>query len=172
MSLEDVMRTARKQALFSTSAMTMNQGFNRTEIQRMLPHRDPTLLIDRVDAFDSEDATLMARRTIDSQDPIFEGHFPGEPIYPGVLLIEAMSQAAVCLRALLDSKGKLPSAAPNVRLLRVYDTLFQAEVLPGDEIMLLVRQIERRSYTAVYAAQVMVGQKICALTMTELYLVE
>ncbi len=172
MSLDAIILNARRQALFSPGESTEKLGYNIDNIKRILPHRAPMLLIDHIDLIDREQRGLLARRLIDADDPVFSGHFPGEPVYPGVLLLEAMSQAAVSLQILLYADLQMATKMPSVRLLRVYDSLFQLEVLPGDEITLLAKQIEKRSYTALYSAQAMRDGKVCALTMVELYLTD
>ena len=66
------------------------------EIMKVLPHRYPFLLIDRVVSFDPNE-TLVATKNVTINEPFFQGHFPGHPVMPGVLIIEAMAQTAALL---------------------------------------------------------------------------
>ena len=61
-------------------------------IQELIPHRDPFLLVDRVTDLDPEEISIVAQKNITEDEPYLEGHFPGNPIMPGVLVIEALAQ--------------------------------------------------------------------------------
>ena len=67
------------------------------EIEQILPHRYPFLFIDRVVAFEDEAKVIHAQKMVSNSDPILQGHFPGNPILPGVVQVEAMAQAAIIL---------------------------------------------------------------------------
>ena len=95
-------------------------------IQKCLPHRYPFLLIDRVTSFVPKDS-LAAIKNISISDPIFQGHFPGNPVYPGVLMIEAMAQASAIL-------GHYSKEEPYqaVLLTEISQARFRRKVIPGD----------------------------------------
>jgi 3-hydroxymyristoyl/3-hydroxydecanoyl-(acyl carrier protein) dehydratase len=175
MAFDDVIKQARRRPLFTVGPKTRETAIGRAEIERLLPHRDPLLLVDRISAVDATEQTLRAHRRIDPADPLFAGHFPGNPVYPGALLVEAMGQACVCLHQLLEL-GRLevrPEDRPQpLRLLRVHHALFLAEVLPGDALDLLGKRLVSDSYAVVCAAQVVKGDAICALAVMEVFLAE
>jgi len=109
-------------------------------IAAMLPHRYPFLLIDRVIAFEPG-KRLTAIKNVSINEPFFQGHFPGHPVMPGVLIIEALAQASGVLTQLSEVA---PSAASNQRrvyyLVRVDKARFSRIVVPGDQLLLEVTQ--------------------------------
>lgn len=175
MAFDDVIKRARRKPLFVFGETTQETTISRADIERLLPHRDPLLLVDRISAVDAPQQTLRGHRRIDPADPVFAGHFPGNPVYPGALLVEAMGQASLCLHQLLEL-GRLevrPEDRPApLRLLRVHHALFLAEVLPNDELDLLCKRLVNDTYTVVCAAQVVKGDAICALAVMEVFLAE
>lgn len=98
------------------------------QIQRMLPHRYPFLFIDRVLAWEAE-KTIHARKLVSASDPILQGHFPGYPIVPGVVQVEAMAQAAALLAQL---SGAFDPATQLCLFMAINEAKFRAPVVPGD----------------------------------------
>ncbi|MCA9669232.1 MAG: beta-hydroxyacyl-ACP dehydratase [Myxococcales bacterium] len=175
MTYEAVIKRARRKPLFVPGETTVECAIDREQIMRLLPHRDPLLLVDRISALDLQAQTLRAHRRIDPDDPVFVGHFPGAPVYPGALLVEAMGQATVCLHQLLElgrAEVRDDDKPLALRLLRVHHALFQAEALPGDDLELLGQRLESDSYAVVCAAQVRKGQTICANAVMEVFLAD
>ena len=115
------------------------------DIQKYLPHRYPFLLIDRVLEMAVEpEKRLIGVKNISVNEPFFNGHFPGNPIMPGVLMIEAMAQAAGML-AHLDAEIDGREGELYV-LVKVDNARFTQVVLPGDQLILDViqKRIKRR----------------------------
>ena len=109
------------------------------EIMEMIPHRYPFLLIDKVkDIQSGESAIGIKNVTVD--EPYFEGHFPGHPIMPGVLIIEAMAQTSAVL--VVDAMGKKENRL--VYFMTVDQARFRKPVLPGDRLELTVRKERSR----------------------------
>ena len=107
---------------------------NRDEIMELLPHRDPFLHIDRIVDYDLG-VSIIAEKDINLDEPYFKGHFPGQPIVPGVIIIEAMAQAGGVLRHLTvgDIKPK-----PIYYLVGVEKARFRFPIHPGDNIKFTV----------------------------------
>lgn len=137
-------------------------------LSRLLPHRPPFLLVDGLVAIDRERRILVGERRVEPDDPVLVGHFPGQPVYPGVLQVEAVAQLGVCLWALLDGR---PEPA-GVRATRVHHALFMAEVPPGARLTLMACVIDDDSLTATIAGQVFHGDTLCSLCVLEAYLVD
>ncbi len=110
------------------------------EILRLLPHRFPMLLVDRVLDIDPEAVSIVAMKNVSHNEPFFTGHFPGRPIMPGVLMIEAMAQTAL----LCIFGGKLVDPASDFLFARIEDAKFRRAVVPGDQLRIEVNLIRRR----------------------------
>jgi 3-hydroxyacyl-[acyl-carrier-protein] dehydratase len=102
-------------------------------IERILPHRYPFLLVDRVDELGPE--RIVARKLVTRNEPHFNGHFPGHPVMPGVLIIEAMAQAGALLAASLVS---FDPAKQVIYFLGIDKARFRKPVTPGDLLSLEV----------------------------------
>ena len=104
------------------------------EIREYLPHRYPFLLVDRVAELDIEGKTIRAYKNVSINEPFFNGHFPQHPIMPGVLIIEAMAQAAGILGfKMLDVK---PADGTLYYFVGSDKLRFRQPVLPGDQLIL------------------------------------
>lgn len=172
--LEALARAGRRRPLFEPAAAHA-LDLDRAAVQRLIPHRDPFLFVDRVVAADLDGRSIAGRRRIDPADPVFRGHFPDEPVYPGVLQIETIGQLGLCLFGLVRNgrvtvgEGDRP---PPARGIKVHQAVFTAPVRPGDELLILARELESDSYTASCAGQILVGATICCFAVMEVYFVE
>jgi len=106
------------------------------QIQELLPHRYPFLLVDRVIELEPGER-VVAIKNVSINEPYFQGHFPNHPVMPGVLVIEAMAQAAGTLIR-LSSKND-PDSKPLFYLVKIDKARFSAKVVPGDQLRLEVR---------------------------------
>ncbi len=126
----------------------------------LLPHRYPFLLVDRVLDYNiGPPATIRALKNVTFNEPFFQGHFPGHPVMPGVLIIEAMAQAAGCLAYLA---GEARSGAPTLYyLVKVDKARFSRIVVPGDQLIFEVEQKRLLRNMGVYLARTLIdGQTV------------
>ncbi len=110
------------------------------ELMRLLPHRYPMLLVDRLVDIAAGDSAV-GLKNVSFNEPFFTGHFPGAPVMPGVLIVEAMAQAAAAFTSYteeLDVEGKL------VLFMGVDRARFRKPVVPGDQLRLSVRAVQKR----------------------------
>ncbi|MDX2427830.1 MAG: 3-hydroxyacyl-ACP dehydratase FabZ [Xanthomonadales bacterium] len=109
------------------------------EIMKMLPHRYPFLLIDRVMSYTLEpEKTLTAIKNVSINEPFFQGHFPTTPVMPGVLILEAMAQACgVLAHVALATEGEIGGI---YYLVKIDNAKFARKVVPGDQLLLEVKQ--------------------------------
>jgi len=105
-----------------------------TRIMGMLPHRYPFLLVDRVLEFEPG-KRVRAIKNVSFNEPYFQGHFPGHPVMPGVLVIEAMAQAGGLLTQ-LSAAGDPSGADRHFYLVKVDNARFTKMVVPGDQLVL------------------------------------
>ncbi|WP_283707379.1 3-hydroxyacyl-ACP dehydratase FabZ [Lactococcus cremoris] len=128
-------------------------NINVTEIMEALPHRYPFLLVDRV--IDIADDEITAIKNVTINEEFFQGHFPQYPVMPGVLIMEALAQAAGVLElSKPENKGKLVFYAgmDNVK--------YKKQVTPGDQLVLHAKFIKRRGPIAVVEAEATVDGKL------------
>jgi beta-hydroxyacyl-ACP dehydratase FabZ len=107
-------------------------------IRAILPHRYPFLLVDRVDSATAD--KIVARKLVSANEPFFEGHFPGNPIMPGVLIVEALAQAGALLVA--PQIGFDPSRQV-IYFMAIDKVRFRKPVVPGDVLLLEVTPLRR-----------------------------
>ena len=130
-------------------------SFGIKEIMSFLPHRPPFLLIDKVTATDCE-TYVEAVKNVTMNEPFFVGHFPGEPVMPGVLIMEALAQAAaIVVLTNPKFKGLIPY------FMTMDKVKFRKPVVPGDQLVLRVETIAMRSTTGKCSAVALVdGKKV------------
>jgi 3-hydroxyacyl-[acyl-carrier-protein] dehydratase len=112
-----------------------------TDIHRYLPHRYPFLLVDRVVEVTAGES-IVAYKNLTSNEPFFNGHFPGNPIFPGVLLLEAMAQAAGILG--FYSQGKTNEDGSTYYFAGADNLRFRRPCVPGDRVMLRAAVVSQR----------------------------
>ncbi len=115
-------------------SLTMPVGVE--QIQQLLPHRYPFLLVDRVIEIDPG-VSVVALKNVSINEPFFQGHFPGHPVMPGVLIVEAMAQTAGLLTQ-ISSRLQGDNGSPLFYLVKVDNARFKAVVAPGDQLRMEV----------------------------------
>jgi len=112
----------------------------QTDIQALLPHRYPFLLVDRVLELDP-DRRIVGIKNVTINEPFFQGHFPGRPVMPGVLILEAMAQVG----GLLAFKSMGETKKPVVYLTGVDGAKFRKPVVPGDRLRFEIDVVKKRA---------------------------
>ncbi|KAB2871672.1 MAG: 3-hydroxyacyl-ACP dehydratase FabZ [Bauldia sp.] len=131
---------------------------------RLLPHRYPFLMVDRIIKVDG-DNSAVGIKNVTANEPHFAGHFPGKPIMPGVLLIEGMAQTAgaICIAARGRGRPEI------VYFMSIESAKFRKPVLPGDTVEYHVRKIRNRTNIWKFNAEAMVGDtKVAEATISAL----
>ena len=126
-------------------------------IQSVLPHRYPILLVDRVLEMEPR-KRIVAIKNVTINEPVFTGHFPGRPIFPGVLLIEGMAQAGglLLLQEIPDREGKLLYFAA------IEEARFRRPVVPGDQVRYEIEVIKLRKTYCKLTAKALVDGEVAA----------
>lgn len=128
------------------------------EIRELIPHRYPMLLVDRiVDIQEKESCTGIKNVTINEE--FFQGHFPNEPIMPGVLIVEALAQTA---GALVVETAMENTENVSVYFMSVESARFRRPVRPGDQMKMLVKRLQSRHNVWKFSGKAMVDAQVCA----------
>jgi 3-hydroxyacyl-[acyl-carrier-protein] dehydratase len=129
-----------------------------SKILECLPHRYPFLMIDRIVRIDG-DESAVGIKNVTFNEPIFQGHFPGKPIFPGVLIIEGMAQTAgaIVIAHDADKGGK-----SIVLMLTIDKAKFRKPAEPGDRLEFHIKKIQRRRNVGRYEAKAMVDGVVIA----------
>lgn len=129
------------------------------KIMELLPHRYPFLLVDKVIELEPQ-KRIIAIKNVTINEPFFQGHFPGTPIMPGVLIIEAMAQTGGLL-ALLSREQKIDESN-IIYFMGIDKAKFRAPVVPGDQLKLEVSVIRPGTKIAQFEAKAYVEDKLVA----------
>lgn len=134
-----------------TATITTLDSMDIAKLLDLLPHRYPFLLVDRIVDIDG-DRSAIGIKNVTFNEPHFTGHFPGRPVMPGVLIIEAMAQTAgaICLNS---TGGDMPSL---VYFMTIDNAKFRRPVVPGDRLEIHVRKLKQRGHIWRFACEAMV----------------
>lgn len=175
MDVQKIIKKARKRRLWEAGESTVDVDIKTEDIKRILPHRSPMLFVDHISQLDLSQEAACGQRTLNPEDPIFKGHFPDYPVYPGALLVETMGQLAICLHHMLihnRTEVLANDTPPPVRLLKLHHAVFLNEALPGDTLTLLTTRLEADDYMMICGAQALKGDTILAAAVMEVFLPE
>jgi beta-hydroxyacyl-ACP dehydratase FabZ len=128
---------------------------NVTEIMEILPHRYPFLMVDRIEEMDVEAGTVTGVKNLTMNEEFFQGHFPGNPVMPGVLQMEAMAQVA---GVMLNSRGG--NEGRVAYFMSMNKVKFRKMVTPGDVLRMEITPIRIRSRMATVQGKAYVGEDL------------
>ena len=140
----------------SDAAASTLESVDILKVMRLLPHRYPFLLVDRIIEIDG-DRSAIGIKNVTINEPHFQGHFPEQPVMPGVLIIEAMAQTAgaICILSTGEAKPSL------VYFMTVDGAKFRKPVVPGDRLELHVKKVKQRGNIWRFACEGIVdGAKV------------
>jgi len=140
-----------------------DQPYDVKKVMAALPHRYPLLLVDRVESL-TKDESIHAVKAVSMNEQFFQGHFPGRPIMPGVLIVEALAQAAGVLA--VESLG-LAGSGKLVYFMAIENAKFRAPVEPGILLDLHVKFEQKRSRVCKFSGEAKIGDKTaCEVSFT------
>ena len=132
------------------------------EIQKILPHRYPFLLVDRITELTPKES-IIGYKNISISEPVFQGHFPGHPIYPGVMIIEGMAQAGGVLAfKSMDNASQEEIESKVVYFMSIDKAKFRTPVKPGDKLEYRLSVIKNKGAIWMLDAKAYVDDKLVA----------
>jgi len=132
------------------------------DIQKILPHRYPFLLIDRVVKI-VPDVEIIAFKNVTFNEEVFQGHFPSHPIYPGVMIVEGLAQAGGLLAfKSMDEEEKNQTQNQVVYFMSIDKCKFRSPVTPGDRLEYRVKALKRRGKIWIFEAKAYVDDRLAA----------
>ncbi|MDD5561613.1 MAG: bifunctional UDP-3-O-[3-hydroxymyristoyl] N-acetylglucosamine deacetylase/3-hydroxyacyl-ACP dehydratase [Candidatus Omnitrophica bacterium] len=151
-----IARKIYEQKIKAQGAKTMEGVLDVNEIMKIIPHREPFLFVDRVTHLE-KGKRAVGVKNVTINDYFFKGHFPGRPVMPGVIIVEAMAQVGgVMMLASEENKGKLAF------FLSIDNVKFRKPVVPGDQLVLEVEAIKVKSKTGQVRGRALVDGKVVA----------
>jgi 3-hydroxyacyl-[acyl-carrier-protein] dehydratase len=136
--------------------------FNVVDIQNILPHRYPFLLVDRITEL-TPGEYIEGLKNVSISEPVFQGHFPGHPIYPGVMIIEGMAQAGGVLAfKSMDVASQEEIENKVVYFMSIDKAKFRAPVTPGDQLIYKIDVIKNKGAVWQLDAKAYVDDKVVA----------
>ncbi|MGZ4053870.1 MAG: 3-hydroxyacyl-ACP dehydratase FabZ family protein [Bacteroidia bacterium] len=151
---------------------TVQVAFGKEDIYKIIPHRPPFALITSITAVNIKEAIVEVTSYVDPKDPVFAGHFPGAPVYPGVFQIETMGQAGLCLAYFIKNNifdiGENSEPVKGL-FTRVHNAGFNKGVMPGDNLTVRVKSIEDDDFMGLMSAQVLINNEIYSHSILEVY---
>jgi 3-hydroxyacyl-[acyl-carrier-protein] dehydratase len=145
----------------SMSETVEGSSITITEIMDFLPHRYPFLLVDRVVEMDGEQSGVGIKN-VTASEPWFTGHFPNNPVFPGVLIIEAIAQVSAILVMQNAKDSGNPIETKLIYFMTVDKVRFRHPVTPGDQMRIQVTQIRRRGMAYKFRGERYVDGKLVA----------
>ncbi len=133
-------------------------SLNINQIKSYLPHRYPFLFVDAVEDVVLQES-IRARKCVSGNEGLFNGHFPGNPVLPGVIQIEAMGQAAALLAVLSGAKV---DAEHSIYVTSITDCKFRRPIVPGDTMTLFAKVLRRRLGAWKFSCEVKVGEELAS----------
>jgi 3-hydroxymyristoyl/3-hydroxydecanoyl-(acyl carrier protein) dehydratase len=156
----DLFAQACREPLLDRAARQAGPVLERRDVERILPHRSPFLFVDRVTRFDDDEQVVVAQYDVTQAASILEGHFPGQPVWPGVLQVEAIGQAGLCL-LLNQPRANLSGQRLRFAFTHILAARFALPVEPHGDVEVVARTISDGVFTII-VGQCLQDGEVCS----------
>jgi 3-hydroxyacyl-[acyl-carrier-protein] dehydratase len=170
--MEKMIKSLKSTPLLAAHEQGSEASFHRQAIERMIPHRAPFLLIDKITHLNVAKKLIGGVRHIDAEDPILQGHFPGNPIYPGVLQIEMVAQLGLCLAYFMingTEQVAVDSRPVMAMVTKVQHVAFHSPIFPKQHIAIYAQIIDYDGIIGTMIGQLYFGSQLCSYVILEAY---
>ncbi len=167
---DELLKRHRKKPIATLEDFEHRVEYGLDDIKKLIPHREPFLLIDKILALDYEKGIIIGSRKISADDAVFAGHFPDYKIYPGVLEIEMIGQLGLCLHYFVKNETNelAEDAKPEpVRATKVLGAYFLEPVVPDDEVIIIAKKLFYMEIFGTIIGQVIVKNKVSCVSIGE-----
>ncbi len=175
MTYEKMIKRYKRKPLADLTGDSMARvDYSKEVICRILPNREPFLFLDTITGVDLENQVIVGGRHIDRTDPVFKGHFPDIPVYPGVLQLEMLAELFCCLYYFVSRNSvTVEDDGPvNLRATRMHDALLQHGVFPGDDLTIVTKVLELTPLTFTGIGQILNRGNIAIAVIGEFYITQ
>lgn len=169
---ESLIGSLKREIIQMPADSNFNLAYQKDDIHKIIPHRPPFSLISSISALNIQHCVIEVKSIIYPDDPIFAGHFPEEPVYPGVMQIECMGQAGLCLAYFIkNSTFAIDNNSVPVKGLftRIHNAGFIKGVKPGNILTIRVKSIQDDDFIGLMSAQVLINNEIYSHSILEVY---
>ncbi|WP_267524976.1 3-hydroxyacyl-ACP dehydratase FabZ [Campylobacter sp. MG1] len=141
------------------------------QIQEILPHRPPFLLVDKITEINLDEGYVIGYKNVSISDQVFAGHFPGHPIYPGVMILEGMAQTGGIL-AFQSMKDSVDPKSKVVYFTGMEEVKFKSPVRPGDKLVYKMSVVKNRGAMWVFSGEAYVDDTLCTQAILKAMIVD
>jgi 3-hydroxymyristoyl/3-hydroxydecanoyl-(acyl carrier protein) dehydratase len=170
MDYDTIIKQYRKKSLAEEASGIVSVDYRTSDIKKIIPHREPFLLIDKITGISLQDEIILGEKHIRADQDLFKGHFPDYPVYPGCLQIEMIGQLGLCLYFFGSQNSIHPPDEPkdlNIRASKVIGAHYLAPVLPGKAVTVTAKKLEYNGFTATALGQVIAEDRIACVAVQE-----
>ncbi len=175
MDFVELIKKHKKKSIIDFDSPTLKKvEYDKELIYKIIPNREPFIFLDKITGIDLKNQCITGARKILENDPVFKGHFPDMPVYPGVLQLEMISELFCCLYYFVSNNtfDILNKPFVNLRATRMHDALLQYGIFPGDEVTIATKVLENNGLTFTGIGQIIKNGQIPVLVIGEFYIIE
>ena len=170
-----LLRHYRKKLLIDVKSVQNNVEYFTEDIKKIIPHREPILLLDSINAIDINSSFIIGKRFISPDDPIFRGHFPAYPVYPGSMQVEMIGQLGICLQFFTyHNTIEIKTEAKPLKILatRIRGANFVEPIKPGANVTIIIHKLRQKRRFSTFIGQALVDNKIACVLIGEIVLLD